>query len=152
MSKKWRGQEAIVEAEDSEGTSLPVGLLQDFEISVPYEVQQLRGSGDDISFQDVFRSEVEVNFEGEIMEWDTDFWYELIGFDEAAGELDTTPEVPTVTVTGTIEATDGTEQQFELADAYDDEGTISGARDEWIGIPLSLTAPTMTDPTVDSTS
>jgi len=148
MSKKWRGQTAIVEATDSGGSTLPIGLLQDIEIAVPREVQQLRGSGDDISFQDVFASEVEVTLSGEIMEWDTDFWYELIGFDEAGGELDTTPEVPTLDVTTSIEATDGTEQQILLPGAYDDEGTISGARDEWIGIPLELVAPTMKDPTV----
>ena len=147
MSLKWRGQEAVVSAEDGTGTNLPIGLLQDIEVSVPREVQQLRGSGDDISFQDVFASEVEVNLSGEIMEWDTDFWHQLIGFDEAAGALDTTPEVPTVTVTATITATDDTEQQYRFPNAYDDEGTISGARDEWIGIPLELTCPTIEDPT-----
>ena len=130
----WRGQEADLKVE-YDATELTIGALQDIEITVPKEIEQLRASGS-IKRLDEMQHEVSVTISAELMEFDQSALKELIGYDDTNDVIEDTTDVPTFTVTGQFEASDGTTMDIEVQSVYFEEIEIGGSRDEWIGMPL----------------
>jgi len=145
MAKKFRGQEAILEIADSSGTSIPVGILDDPEVTAPeQEVQELRGAGS-TEWQDLQKTETKVTVSGTVAEMALDAWDQLIDYDDTAGALDDSAEVATFEITVTYTAaSDGSTKEILVRESYVDGSIpLGGARDEWIGMDLSFNAKTL---------
>lgn len=142
--KKWRGQSATLEATSSDLPSEPFGVLQDVTVTPTREVQELRGAGD-VRWQDVMKTSVGVEISGTVAAWDIETWDVLVEFDEAAGAFDSSPDVPTFSVTVGWEASDGSTKDITAEPAYmDPPPEIGGGRDEWVNMSLSITAKEVT--------
>ena len=143
--KKWRGQSATLEATNGDLPADPFGVLQDVTITPTREVQELRGAGD-VRWQDLMKTSVGVEISGTVSAWDPETWDVLVEFDEAAGEFDSSPDVPTFSVTVGWEAADGSTKDITMEPAYmDPPPEIGGGRDEWVNMSLSITAKEVTD-------
>jgi hypothetical protein len=141
MTEKFRGQIADIEVDDG-GTDVPVGIIDDPEVTVSKNIEQLRGAGS-VTWEDLMQTEVEVSVSGTIMQWDLDTWKTLVGYDEVADKLDDTADVPTVDVTVIYEDTSGDTAEFEVTEAFSEDLTIGGSREEWIGLELDVTGKTV---------
>ena len=143
--KRLRGQTAIIEMEDDAGDSIGVGTLDNPFVGVPQEVSELRGTGSTL-WEDIQQTEQAVTVGGDIMSMDLDAWDRMIGWDEAAGELDDSADVATFTVTMTYEAADGSTKEITCGPGYrDNDLELGGSRDEWIGLSLELRCRTIQD-------
>jgi len=137
--QKWRGQTATITVSGGNLPAEPIGVIDNPEISAPeQEVQELRGAGS-AERQDIMKTSVSCVGSGDIAAWDTETWDRLVDYDEAAGELDTSAEVQTFTMTFTFNANDGTTKEITLKDGYIDGSVpLGGSREEWIGFTLEL--------------
>jgi len=142
MSESFRGQVADIEVDDS-GTTIPIGIIDEPEVTVTKNIEQLRGAGE-ITWQDLQQTEIEVSVTGTVMEWDLDTWYALVDYDEVADEIVIdSADVKTVTCTVIYEDTSGDTAEFPVQECYSEDLTIGGSREEWIGLDLDLTGKTI---------
>ena len=142
MSKKWQGQKAFLQASGGGLPTDPFGIIDSPEVSAPeQEVQELRGAtdDDDVRWQDLMRTSVSVGVSGTIIAWDIGAYQDLIGWDDVAGEMDYSPDVPTFTITVSHESSDGSTKEITIDECYID-GSISlgGSREDWIGMDLQM--------------
>lgn len=139
MPKKWRGQTATIEISGGSLPTDPIGVIDDPEVAAPeQEVQELRGAGD-TKWQDLQKTETAVAVTGTVMAWDIETWDRLIDYDDVAGELDSTADVQTFTVTITYEAADTSTKEIPINECYIDGSVpLGGSREEWIGMDLSF--------------
>jgi hypothetical protein len=145
MPKKWRGQSATLEMTGGSLPADPFGVLQDVTIAPAQEVSELRGAGD-VRWVDLQRTSVSLEITATVMSWDEKTWDILIDYDEAAGELNPSADVPTFSTTVEWEAADGSTKEIEMAECYmDPPPEIGGSRDEWAGMSLSITARQVTN-------
>lgn len=150
MSEKFRGQVADITV-DQNGTTIPVGVIDDPEVVVSKNIEQLRGAGP-ITWQDLQQTEMEVQVSGTVAEWDLDTWKTFVGYDEAADELRNDAEVPTWTTTVIYEDTNGDTAAFPVKECYWEEPMVSGSREEWIGMDIDFTGRTIEDVLAESTT
>lgn len=143
MTEKFRGQTAVIEV-TQDGTDTPIGIIDDPEVTVSTSVEQLRGAGP-ITWQDLMRTSLEVGVTGTVMEWDLDTWKTFTGYDEAADALPTGADVPTWTTTVIYEDTSGDTAEFPVKECYQEEISVGGSREEWIGMDLDFTGRTIED-------
>lgn len=136
----WRGQTALLSIEESDGgTSVPVGVLQDWEITVDKEIVYLRGSGSP-KIKDRQQTEIEVGITGTVMAFDTDTYDKLVDYDSANSELKDTEDVKTFKVTAQAEPTTSDTTEKWIVKEVDFPGlSIGGSSDEFIGIDLDGT-------------
>lgn len=136
---KLRGQTAAITVEDADtNTEIVVGTLDNPFVSVPQDVQELRGTGD-TRWVDVQRTEEAVTIGGDVTSFDIDAWDRLIGYDEAAGELSGSeqPELFNVTIIAT--GPDGEEKEIKAGPGYrDNDLELGGSREEWFGMTIEL--------------
>lgn len=147
MPKKLRGQTAILEVQDEDDADVitTAAVLDNPFVAVPQEVQEGRGTGDTTWF-DIQKTETAVLMGGDIMTMDLDAWDRLVGWDEAAGELDESADVPTFTGTMTFEAADGSTKEITAGPGYrNNDLELGGGREEWIGMTLELRCQTIQD-------
>lgn len=150
MSESFRGQLATIEVTQG-GTTIPIGIIDEPELSVSKNVEQLRGAGP-ITWQDLQQTELQVSVTGTVAEWDLDTWKTFVGYDEAADEILTGPEVPTWTTTVIYEDTNGDTAEFEVVECYTEDTTVGGSREEWIGMDLDFTGKTVQNVEANSTT
>ncbi len=135
----WKGQTALLSIKDSTDTDVPVGVLQDWEVSVEKEIGYLRGSGSS-KIQDKQKTETEVSVTGTVMAFDLDTYDTLANYDSANTELDNSADVESFTVTAEVEAT-GTDKTKKIKVKEVDFSSlpIGGSNDDFIGIDLDGT-------------
>jgi len=150
MTEIFRGQVADIEVDDS-GTTVPVGIINDPEVTVVSNVEELRGAGS-TTWQDLQRTELAVEVTGTVMEWDLDTWFTLTGYDEATDQLPTDADVPTWTTTVIYEDTNGDTAEFPVQDCYTESVPVGGSREEWIGLDLDFRGKTIQDVVADSST
>jgi len=149
MTLKFRGQTADIEVNDG-GTSVPVGIIDEPEVTVTSSVEQLRGAGP-VTWQDLQRTSLEVSVSGTVMEWDLDTWKTFVGYDDAADQLQTGADVPTWETTVIYEESGGDTAVFPVKECYSEDVPVGGSREEWIGIDLDFTGKTIEDVDTEST-
>lgn len=150
MSEVFRGQLADIEVEQS-GSTIPIGIIDEPEVTVTSNVEQLRGAGP-VTWQDLQRTELQVEVSGTVAEWDLDTWKTMVGYDEVADELLDGADVPTWTTTVIYEDTSGDTAQFPVQECYTENVTVGGSREEWIGMDLDFTGRTIQNVDADSTT
>jgi hypothetical protein len=141
---------ADIEVEQS-GTTIPIGIIDEPELTVSSNVEQLRGAGP-VTWQDLQRTELQVNVTGTVAEWDLDTWKTLVGYDEAQDQLLTGADVPTWTTTVIYEDTSGDTAAFPVQECYTEDVTVGGSREEWIGMDLDFTGQTIQNVMSESTT
>jgi len=151
MTEKWQGQVADLEVEDSGGTEIPFGVIDEPEITVNSNVEELRGAGP-VTWQDLMRTELSVDVTGTVMEWDLDLWKELVGYDEAQDQLQTGESVPTWTTNVIFTNNAGDTAEFPVVECYSESVTVGGSREEWIGMDFEFTGKTIEGLDAESTS
>lgn len=140
--KKFRGQSATLAVYQSDGTQVPLGILDDPEVSAPNaEVSELRGAGS-TEWQDLQKTSTHVEVSGELMSYSIDAWDILIDYDSTNG-LDDSAEVVTFEIVVTYEAADGSTKEITVDPCYTENIPIGGSRDEWIGMSLDFTGKTI---------
>lgn len=105
--KIFRGQTATVTIENSQGTEIVVGALQDIEVETQFEIEELQGQS--IKVIDRMRTRVGVNVSASFGTFDLDGIKEFIGYDDTNDEIEDTPEPPKFNVKGNLESVDGNE-------------------------------------------
>lgn len=136
---KLRGQTAVITLEDADtNTEIVVGTLDNPFVSVPQDVQELRGTGD-VRWVDIQKTEQAVTIGGDVSTFDIDAWDRLVGWDEAAGELSGDADPETFNVTIMAESGDGYEKEIKAGPGYrDNDLELGGSREEWWGMTLEL--------------
>jgi len=136
---KLRGQTAAITLEQTDGTEIVVGTLDSPFVSVPQEVQELRGTGD-TRWVDLQKTEEAVLIGGDITSFDLDAWDILVGYDDVAEELSGTADVETFNVTISADAAaDGTSKEIKAGPGYrNNDLELGGSREEWLGMTLEL--------------
>lgn len=150
MTEVWRGQVADIEVDDG-GTTVPIGIIDEPELTVTSNVEQLRGAGP-VTWQDLQRTELQVNVTGTVAEWDLDTWKTMVGYDEAQDQLLTGADVPTWTTTVIYEDTSGDTATFPVQECYTEDVSVGGSREEWIGMDLDFTGRTIENVMSESTT
>lgn len=148
MTETFRGQVADIEIE-KDGNTIPIGIIDEPEVTVSKNVEQLRGAGP-ITWQDLQQTELQVEVSGTVAEWDLDTWKAFVGYDETTDQLMTGADVPTWTTTVIFEDSNGDEAAFPVQECYTEDTTVGGSREEWIGMDLDFTGRTIEN--VDSQS
>lgn len=143
---KLRGQTAMITVEDAAtSTDIPVGTLDNPFVGVPQDVQELRGTGD-VRWVDLQKTEQAVTIGGDVASFDIDAWDQMVGWDEAASELDPSAEVETFNVTIMADGPDGAAKEITAGPAYrDNDLELGGSREEWWGMSLEFRARDITD-------
>lgn len=132
----WRGQTATLSITDSSDADVPIGILQDVEVSTDFEVNELFGSGS-TKRQDVSKVEHSVSVSGTVSAWDLDSWKTLIDYDDVNDVIDDSADMPLFTVTLNITKKDGESAEIiEIKNVYFEGVPISGSRDEYIELSL----------------
>lgn len=144
MSKTWRGQESVIEIEDTNGNPVPIGIIDDPSVSAPeHRVEELRGGGS-TEFQDLQKTETAPTASGTVSEFAIEAWDDLVDYDSTNNKLDDTAEVKQFDVTTIFEAADGSTKDIVLKDAYVDGGIeIGGSREDFIGLDLTFVGRTI---------
>lgn len=150
MTETFRGQTADIEVTQG-GTTIPIGIIDEPEVTVTSNVEQLRGAGD-TTWQDLQRTSIEVNVTGTVAEWDLDTWTTLVGYDDVADAIDTSADVPTWETTVIYEDTNGDTATFPVKECYTEDVTVGGSREEWIGMDLDFTGKTVEDALAESST
>lgn len=134
QSRIYRGQDALV---TFAGTSVVVGILQDWSLTPEFSREDLRGAGSP-KRQDDQTTEVEVAIDAEFAEWNEDGYKALINYDEAQEQISDTSDVPHFDVELDIPSKDGgntvtpTVQEVRF-----DSPELSGGPDSWVTLNLS---------------
>jgi len=150
MTQKFRGQVADIEVDDG-GTTVPVGILDDPELTVTKNIEPLRGAGP-ITWQDLQQTEMQVEVSGTIAEWDLDTWTTFVGYDDLNDALRDDAEVPTWTTTIIYEDSEGDEAVFPVQECFTEDLPLSASREDWISMDLSFTGRTIQNVLTDSTT
>ncbi len=152
-TKKFRGQSATLEISGNNLASEAVAVIDEPEVAAPEQtVQTLRGAGS-TKIQDRQKTETEVSVSGEISAFALDTWDRLIDYDEAAGQLDNSPEVPLFDVTVVYTAADGSTKEIVVKDCHVDGSIpLGGSREEWIGMSLELVGSDLSITNTDAAS
>lgn len=103
----FRGQTATLQID-----GVTVGALQDAEINPTKETEELTGQS--IKREDIMQTSFRVSVSASYGNFDLSALKSELGYDDANNEIEDTPDIPTVTVTGTFSSTDGTED-FDIA-------------------------------------
>ena len=135
MAQIWRGKEASIELEQ-DGSTYPIGQLQDVEVERSGNVETLLGAGSK-KIQDKQETELEINVSATVSAWDVDSWKQLIDYDSTNDNIKDTSEVNEFTIKGTFEATDGTTLNFDVIGVDFEDLPIAGGQDEWIEMELN---------------
>jgi len=143
MTNKWRGQTATLELE-LDGTTYPIGVLQDVEIEVEFEIQELYGAGSQ-KRQDVSKSEIRVSVSADVAEWGFDTWKALIDWDSTDSEIKDSPDVPQFTVTGTFKNSAGDEYSFDITNVVVENIPFGGSYDEYLSMDFEGTGDDITN-------
>jgi hypothetical protein len=138
---KLRGQTAMITVEDAAtNTDIPVGTLDNPFVGVPQDVQELRGTGD-TRWVDLQQTEQAVTIGGDVATFELDAWEQMVGWDQAAEELDGSADVKTFNVMIMAEGADGAAKEITAGPAYRDNDTeLGGSREEWWGMSLEFRA------------
>lgn len=138
---KLRGQTAVITVEDAEtDTELGVGTLDNPFVSVPQDVQELRGTGD-VRWVDIQKTEQAVTIGGDVSSFELDAWDRMVGWDEASEELSGSAEVETFNITILAEGPDGASKEIKAGPGYrDNDLELGGSREEWWGMSIELRA------------
>ena len=131
----FRGQETTLTLED-DGTEIPVGILDEAEVTVEHEVSELRGAGS-TKWQDLQKTATNVSVSGTLMSFAIDAWDKLVDYDTDG--LDESAEVVTFTVIMTFSTSAGEEKTITAEEVYFGSVPFGGSRDEWIGLDLDGT-------------
>lgn len=135
---KLRGQTAAITLKQTDATEIVVGTLDNPFVSVPQEVQELRGTGD-TRWVDLQKTEEAVLIGGDITSFDIDAWDQLVGYDDVAAELSGDAEVETFNVTITADGADGSTKEIKAGPGYrNNDLELGGSREEWLGMSLEL--------------
>jgi hypothetical protein len=136
--KKLRGQTAALTLEQTDGTEIVVGTLDNPFVSVPQEVQELRGTGD-VKWIDLQKTEQAVTIGGDIATMELEAWDKLVGWDEATTTLGSDADVETFNIVITAEAADGSTKEIKAGPGYrNNDLELGGGREEWWGMTLEL--------------
>jgi len=93
MAKTWRGQESVIEIEDTNGNPVPIGIIDDPSVSAPeHTVEELRGAGS-TEFQDLQKTETAPTASGTVSEFAIDAWDDLVDYDSTNDKLDDSIEI-----------------------------------------------------------
>jgi len=149
-TQKFRGQEATISV-TQDGTSIPIGILDNPEVEVSKDISYLEGSGE-ITFRDLEQTSLRINVSGEIAAWDLDTWRTFVGYDSGADEIRTDAEVPTWTTEITYTDNNGDTAVFTVIECHSDSIPLGGARDEWIGMDLNFVGKTVNAVLANSTT
>lgn len=101
--RTYRGQEATVTFTDA---GIPVGILQNWELTVEWEFADLRGAGSP-KRQDDQKTAVDVSISAEWAEWSEEGYIKVVDFDEGNDQLDETADVAHFDVELSIPSSDG---------------------------------------------
>ena len=135
---KLRGQTAAITLEQTDETEIVVGTLDNPFVSVPQEVQELRGTGD-TRWVDLQKTEEAVLIGGDITSFDIDAWDKLVGYDDVAAELSGDAEVETFNVAITADGAGGETKEIKAGPGYrNNDLELGGSREEWLGMTLEL--------------
>lgn len=136
--KKLRGQTATISFETADASEIVVGTLDNPFVSVPQDVQELRGAGD-TRWVDLQKTEEAVSIGGDVMTMELDAWDRMVGWDEVAEELSGTAEVEQFNLTIMAEAADGSTKEIKAGPGYRNNDTeLGGSREEWWGVSIEL--------------
>lgn len=140
-TKKWRGQEAVLELSGGSMPSDPVGVLQEVTITPERDASELTGAGD-TRFVDVMETARAFDVSGQVMAWDLETWDRAIEWDEGTTETDGSADVQRFGATVTLNAADDSTKEVAFADGYfDPPPEIGGSREEWMGMNVNLRFP-----------
>lgn len=143
--KAWRGQSAAVTVYDDADVEIPLGVLQNVEVSAPEaEVSELRGAGTQ-QWLDIQATEKGVTVSGEWLTLGLDAWDTLINYDSVNNEIDDSPDMPLFKLEITHNSADGSTKVITVDPAYNDSVPFGGSRDEWVGTDTEFTGNTITD-------
>jgi len=139
MADRWKGQTATLTITDDSDSDVPIGVLQDVEISKESETAELYGSGS-VKRQDVAQTEVSVTVSGTVAAWDIETWKSLIGYDDTNDEIEDTATLPTfqVDMEATATGTD-TADTIRVTNVYFESVPISGSYDDYLELDLDGT-------------
>ena len=138
MSEILKGQTAAIELETDAGFEIVVGTLDNPFVSVPHDVQELRGTGD-VRWVDLQKTEQAVTIGGDVSSFDADAWDRLVGYDEVAEELGGSAEVATFNCTIMADGKDGFTKEIKAGPGYrDNDLELGGSREEWWGMSIEL--------------
>ena len=135
-TETFRGQETTLTLEDSSATEIPVGILDEAEVTVDHEVSELRGAGS-TKWQDLQKTASSVSASGTLMSFAMDAWDKLVDYDTDG--LDASAEVVTFNVIMTFLTSNGEEKTITAEEVYFGSVPFGGSRDEWIGLNLDGT-------------
>jgi len=133
-----RGQEAeAVVIEQAGSTNQPVGLLQGLSGTVSPEYQTLTGAGTN-KVIDVASNLVEPEISPEFGTFTEGAWKTLINYDDVAGGIQDTSDVPLFRVEVTIPSAGGTDWQFAVVDCRPDSVDFDAPPDSHASLSLSF--------------
>jgi len=142
--KKWRGMDATLSVTDQDGTTdIPVGVLQEVEVTLTREVQQMRGTGS-VKWQDLSQTEIQIETSGEVLSWDATAFDKLVDYDSTNDEITDSSDVPTFTLTAKIKtaastSTNEESKSLEVSDVYFEDMPVGSGKDDFIGLTLEGT-------------
>lgn len=147
MSKKWFGKTLDVTIEQN-STGITIGVLQNVTISYSHDAVELDGANT-VFREDVKRANVRVNVEAEYAEFDAELGRRIISGDESteAESITDTSDVALFTVSGEVEAADGSGEKLEVTvdevDFGEDFPLLDVSHDEWSTQSISGTGKTV---------
>lgn len=143
----WGDTMQLTTFEQSDGTSLTVGLLQDVEIIPSYEVFEYLYSADSTEFETEKQGEFQVTVNVGVMEWDVATIQHWLGGSGASstGNVDTS-DPALFNITGTISPTDGTGTDLEAVVkrcSTPEMPIFSASRSEYVQWDIEFTGQTI---------
>lgn len=135
----WRGQTAMLSMTDSSDTDVPIGILQDVEVSADFETSELYGSGSTKRI-DVQKTEHRVKVSGTVSAWDLDTFKTLMDYDSTNSDIDDSADISLFNVSLSIKSKGATTADtIKVKNIYFESVPISGSRDEYIELSLEGT-------------
>lgn len=138
MTKKYRGQEAVLEISGGNLPAEPVGVLQEVTITPDTDRSELRGAGD-TRFVDVAETARAFDVTGTVSAWALETWDRAVEWDDMAAETDGSADVQRFDATVTLNTADGSQKIIEFIDGYfNPPPEISGDRESWQDLSINL--------------
>ena len=145
--KTYFARTATIEIQPDGGTAIPVGHLQNVEITVEYEEEPLTACGS-IKIQDICNKDVKVTVKAELLKIDIDLTGDILsptGTTYTSGgtltSIEDTCTASLFDVVATIDATDGTTLTATVSDVtFPTVPIISASKDDgWVPFPYEGT-------------
>lgn len=139
----WGDTMQLTTFEQSDGTSLNVGLLQNVEITAGFDVMEYLYSADSVKFETEKQGEFSVNVNVGVMKWDVatiQHW--LGGSGSSSTGLVDTSDPALFNITGEISPTDGTGTNLSVAVtrcSTDEMPLFSASRSEYVQWDVTFT-------------